>query len=223
MPSAFASISAENILVLAICFARQVPAKSCRVVFHLEMIKVIPLERLPSLVPLVVSSTGSARLKAGWNAPKWITRSPAIECRQNQGKLKRKYIPHSYAFLISIQSINQSLANVTAPKDFTCVDFCAYADGANSTVSAGNAYVSQFDVIAGMLCFDFYSSFVNSLILGGSNGALYVWRKCVLTNAAMIIKGGVTCLQIRGERVYCGGVRGLIKVSLCLFWRYVLH
>lgn len=69
------------------------------------------------------------------------------------------------------------------PKAYLCADFIACEGG------------KSYDVIS-----------------GGSNGSVYLWRAGCLTATAVVCRGPLTCLQIIGTRVICGGAGGVVKV-----------
>jgi hypothetical protein len=50
------------------------------------------------------------------------------------------------------------------------------------------------------------------MLSGGSNGIVYCWRKGVCVSSGNVIKGGVLCLVVHGDKAVCGGQRGVIKV-----------
>jgi hypothetical protein len=71
---------------------------------------------------------------------------------------------------------------VTAPKEYLCCSFVYCED-------------KTFD-----------------LVTGGSNGVLYLWRGGAAVASAQVLRGKVRCLVVNGDRVYCGGGGGVLKV-----------
>eukprot|EP01038_Epipyxis_sp_PR26KG_P012826 gene12826-17196_t len=63
-------------------------------------------------------------------------------------------------------------------------------------------------------------------IAGGSNGVIYLWRRGVIVSFCQAIRGRVQCLVIFGDRIYCGGAGGVMKVldarTLTCFQEYTL-
>ena len=82
---------------------------------------------------------------------------------------------------------------MTAAKVYTCCAFSPCAD-------------KSYDVIA-----------------GGSNGVVYLWRAGVLSASAQAIKGGVLCLAVQSERVFCGGAKGTIPHLPHLSHTYLIY
>lgn len=50
------------------------------------------------------------------------------------------------------------------------------------------------------------------LVAGGSNGVVYLWRAGVVVVAVQAFRSKVRCLVVNGDRVYCGGGGGSLKV-----------
>lgn len=50
------------------------------------------------------------------------------------------------------------------------------------------------------------------LVAGGSNGALYLFRAGAVATTAQVFRSKVRCLVVSGDRVYCGGGGGVLKV-----------
>lgn len=50
------------------------------------------------------------------------------------------------------------------------------------------------------------------LVTGGSNGALYLFRAGTVVAVAQAFKSKVRCLVVAGDRVYCGGGGGVVKI-----------
>jgi hypothetical protein len=50
------------------------------------------------------------------------------------------------------------------------------------------------------------------LVTGGSNGAVYLWRGGVVAATCQAFRGKVRCLVVSGDRVYCGGGGGGLRV-----------
>ena len=51
------------------------------------------------------------------------------------------------------------------------------------------------------------------LVAGGSNGAVYLWRKGKLITTSQVLRGKVSSLVTGGDsRVYCGGGGGVVKI-----------
>lgn len=50
------------------------------------------------------------------------------------------------------------------------------------------------------------------LVAGGSNGMVYLWRAGVVVAAVQAFRSKVRCLVVNGDRIYCGGGAGSLKV-----------
>ena len=50
------------------------------------------------------------------------------------------------------------------------------------------------------------------VVTGGSNGIVYLWRKGVCAAFTQAIRGGVNCIQVVGDKVFCGGAKSIMKV-----------
>jgi WD40 repeat protein len=52
----------------------------------------------------------------------------------------------------------------------------------------------------------------NDVVVGGSNGSVYLFKKGELIANVAAIKGGVFTLQVMNDKVICGGSQGIIKL-----------
>lgn len=50
------------------------------------------------------------------------------------------------------------------------------------------------------------------LVAGGSNGVVYLWRAGVVVATVQAFRSKVRCMVVNGDRVYCGGGGGNLKV-----------
>lgn len=50
------------------------------------------------------------------------------------------------------------------------------------------------------------------IVTGGSNGIVYLWRQGNCAAFTQAIRGGVNCLQVVGDKVFCGGAKSVMKV-----------
>lgn len=50
------------------------------------------------------------------------------------------------------------------------------------------------------------------VVTGGSNGSAYLWRKGALIATVSVCRGYLSCLQVHGTSVVCGGIGGCVKV-----------
>ena len=52
----------------------------------------------------------------------------------------------------------------------------------------------------------------DDVVVGGSNGCVYLFKKGELTTHVAAIKGGVFTLQVMNDKVICGGSQGVVKL-----------
>ena len=78
----------------------------------------------------------------------------------------------------------------------------------NCTIGAATVAAKTYLCAAFLSCDDK----TYDLVAGGSNGAMYLWKKGKLVTTSQVLRGKVSSLVTCGDRVYCGGGGGVVKI-----------